>query len=60
MLPILTEIPLATCFYAGFFLGFFFHPEDRGDMFLQNVVDFQGITRRYIRYPNHRCENLNV
>jgi hypothetical protein len=27
---------LATCFHAGFFLGLFFDPENRGDMFLQN------------------------
>jgi hypothetical protein len=28
---------LATCFHADFLLGFFFDPEGRGDMFLQNV-----------------------
>jgi hypothetical protein len=28
---------LVTCFYAGFFLGLFFDPEDGGDMFLRNV-----------------------
>jgi hypothetical protein len=28
---------VATCFHTGFLLGLFFDPEDRGDMFLQNV-----------------------
>jgi hypothetical protein len=28
---------LATCFYAGFLLGFFVDPEGGDDMFLQNV-----------------------
>jgi hypothetical protein len=28
---------LTTCFHAGFLLGLFFGPEDRGDMFLRNV-----------------------
>jgi hypothetical protein len=26
-----------TCFHAAFLLGLFLHPEDGGDMFLQNV-----------------------
>jgi hypothetical protein len=29
--------PFAICFHAGFFFGFFFDPEDGGDMFLRNV-----------------------
>jgi hypothetical protein len=28
---------LATCLHDGFFFGFFFGPEDRGDMFYPNV-----------------------
>jgi hypothetical protein len=28
---------LATCLHAGFFLTYFFDPEDRGDIFLRNV-----------------------
>jgi hypothetical protein len=28
---------LAICFHAGFLLGLFFEPEDRGNMFLRNV-----------------------
>jgi hypothetical protein len=28
---------LAICFDASFLLGFFFDPEDGGDMFLRNV-----------------------
>jgi hypothetical protein len=28
---------LSTCFHAGFLLGLFFDPEDRGNMFLRNV-----------------------
>jgi hypothetical protein len=27
----------AKCFHAGFLLGLFLYPEDRGDMFLRNV-----------------------
>jgi hypothetical protein len=42
--------------------GLFFEPEDGGDMFLRNVVDFRCTTRRYIPQDstlhNHRCENL--
>jgi hypothetical protein len=34
---------LATCFHAGFLLGLFFDPEDGGDMFLQNVLTFNGL-----------------
>jgi hypothetical protein len=39
---------LATCFHANIFLGLF-DPEDRGDMFLRKVVDFQRTTRISIR-----------
>jgi hypothetical protein len=31
------QVLLASCFHAGFLLGLFFDPEDRGNMFLQNV-----------------------
>jgi hypothetical protein len=30
------EVPIDTCFHAGFLLGLFFDPEDIGDMFLRN------------------------
>jgi hypothetical protein len=33
----LVSVLLATCFHAGFILGLFFDPEDRGDMLLRNV-----------------------
>jgi hypothetical protein len=28
----------AVCFHAGIRIGFFFDPEERGDMFLRNVA----------------------
>jgi hypothetical protein len=41
----------------------FFNPEDRSDIFLWNVVEFQLTTLCYIpedrTLHNHRCENLN-
>jgi hypothetical protein len=43
------QVSRAFCLlHADFLLGLFFYPEDEGDMFLRNVVDFQGITCRYI------------
>jgi hypothetical protein len=47
---------LPTCFHARFLLGLIFDPEEVGDMFLRNVVDFQRITRRYI--PEDRILQL--
>jgi hypothetical protein len=35
------------CFHAGFLLGLFLNPEDRGDSFLRNVDAFQRTTWRY-------------
>jgi hypothetical protein len=32
-----SKAPLATWFHSGFLFGLFFHPEDRGHMFLRNV-----------------------
>jgi hypothetical protein len=28
---------ISLCFHVGLLFGLFFHPEDRGDMFLRNV-----------------------
>jgi hypothetical protein len=34
--------------HAGFLLGFIFLPDDGGDMYFRNVIDFQQTTLRYI------------
>jgi hypothetical protein len=51
-----------TTFHVGFFLDFLISSEDVGDMFLENVVDFQQTTWRYIAVDRtvhkHRCQNL--
>jgi hypothetical protein len=44
---------LDTCFHSGFFFGVFFDPENRGDMFLRNVLSFS--TDYMVLYP--RREN---
>jgi hypothetical protein len=38
---------LATCFHVGIFLGLL-DPEDGGDIFIRNSIDFQGATWCYI------------
>jgi hypothetical protein len=52
----------ATRFHTGFFLGLFY-PEDEGDIFLRNFVEFERTTLRYIpediTLHSDRCENLN-
>jgi hypothetical protein len=45
-----------------YLVGFFFDPEDRGDVLLKRRGDFEQTSRRYIpedrTFHNHRCENL--
>jgi hypothetical protein len=52
----------ARCFHAGFLLGLFFHPEDGGNMFFQNVswlpTDYTACIAEDRTFLNHRCENL--
>jgi hypothetical protein len=49
-------------FHANSLLGFFFGPEDGGDMLSENSVDIQQTLLRYIpedrTLHNHRCDNL--
>jgi hypothetical protein len=35
--PVSNRLSYGTAFYAGFFLGLLFDPEDGGDMLLRNV-----------------------
>jgi hypothetical protein len=48
--------------HAGVLFGLFVDPENVGDMFLRNSVDFQRTTGRYFPVDrnllNDRCENL--
>jgi hypothetical protein len=37
MSPDVSVENVATCIQAGFLLGFFFDPEDGGNMFLRNI-----------------------
>jgi hypothetical protein len=53
---------LATCFHAGFLLGWFFDPEDEGLYSSKMSVGFHQTTWSYIPedniLPSHRCENF--
>jgi hypothetical protein len=55
-------LQFTKCFDAGLMLGFFFDPDDGGDMFSEMSVDLQRTIQRYIPedniHHNHRCENL--
>jgi hypothetical protein len=45
-------------------LGFFFGPEDGGDMFPEKLIDFQWASQHYtpenITLHNHQYENLKL